>query len=908
MNITSIQIVNGGNGSYKDKSMLDNKSAISKDINVPSLILARQTRYPNVCDDGVDNMLKKDLKEGSPPPILKSQLVSRNNVIPKVGKILARVCGDGVGDNHTTPRKMIEGLLICFWSRRNCKKLSLKDHNRLVISLQNTFKSLVALYDDFDTQFKYLKYNLSIYVSKLACKGRDLVLPVAPDGYTPIITGFFHSHLQRMVARRDISYIMSIYQSKLIWPKIQDGSVVKSYEKHKLLFTTSRPPLPKDLKMMIKQTSIEIFGVEWSTKVDNNDNGGGILVPGQDIEVIELELDRANSEAKRPRKLQPQYNHSPAMKFFPTGSTCLQSGYSDGGNYSLYTKFDPTLEVDCQSKDGLHREDISSLSSQYEDWRKDNLDSCTQNAKRRMVEEPEVIRSLRVTHVYEPGKLRPLTIGDGYLYGALQPAQGQLISSWKKSQFQTMTVECDVRIANINKHSLKIEAQFPDVEFEWVSGDYESATDFLSMESTQLSLKPLPFLHNHKLAMDSVKPAQIYYPRFDKNYQEESCSRNLESYEKHVQLGGQPMGHPLSFPLLCSINLACYRMAIMRWMKEQSEVGKISKKAIRQIGIFLWNNVVINGDDIAYRAPKSFFEVWKRSTTEAGLKPSLGKCYQTNEFVMINSQIFVPYLKKGCRTMIRREYLNLRLMTGFSVKNESSYTPDEVSSKVNEMLNCIPWGASAINYIMLGNNIKTKKHIKRFVPNWFIPVHLGGFGIAPIHGTDIKISSQQRKVARLFIDEPKYSLFRTTHKTLSECSQVKVLKKKNVSGLRLIPEAEAEDWMFEKNKHSLSSLLLQADRAHVLENEHDANPQTFFRDVLRKAEKWGKPLSDSGFRKYWWSSVNEPYGQIAPAIKPFRSHPTHKFFTRKDENGILTGERHLYLGLQAKHPNHTQLL
>jgi len=104
------------------------------------------------------------------------------------------------------------------------------------------------------------------------------------------------------------------------------------------------------------------------------------------------------------------------------------------------------------------------------------------------------------------------------------------------------------------------------------------------------------------------------------------------------QLFGQLMGSIMSFPVLCIINAALCRFSI--------ELGFGKSLSLKQ------SHLLVNGDDCAFQGNLTVYKIWSFITPYAGLKPSLGKCFVSEEFVQINSRDYsqlitpVKYVKK----------------------------------------------------------------------------------------------------------------------------------------------------------------------------------------------------------------------------------------------------------------------
>jgi hypothetical protein len=97
------------------------------------------------------------------------------------------------------------------------------------------------------------------------------------------------------------------------------------------------------------------------------------------------------------------------------------------------------------------------------------------------------------------------------------------------------------------------------------------------------------------------------------------------------------MGSPTSFPILCVLNLALTRYALelaaQHWNPEPESGGRpvISLANVP---------ILVNGDDIVFRANKLELLVWKDVTRMGGLIPSIGKNFTHGKYFTINSELW----------------------------------------------------------------------------------------------------------------------------------------------------------------------------------------------------------------------------------------------------------------------------
>jgi hypothetical protein len=140
----------------------------------------------------------------------------------------------------------------------------------------------------------------------------------------------------------------------------------------------------------------------------------------------------------------------------------------------------------------------------------------------------------------------------------------------------------------------------------FVSGDYESATDNLSLEVTKHILDRI--LRNARFVPESLRASAMM-----------SLSSRISYPGGRVveQRRGQLMGNYLSFPLLCLQNYLAFRFAIPRDVPLR-----------------------INGDDIVFRCRPHEYEKWKAQVGAAGLVLSAGKTLVSSTVFSLNSCFF----------------------------------------------------------------------------------------------------------------------------------------------------------------------------------------------------------------------------------------------------------------------------
>jgi hypothetical protein len=236
--------------------------------------------------------------------------------------------------------------------------------------------------------------------------------------------------------------------------------------------------------------------------------------------------------------------------------------------------------------------------------------------------------------IAEPLKVRLITKNEPNTW-VLKPVQMALWRTLKKFPVFDLTNSPDIdleRLLNRGKYL--------------VSGDYEAATDNFHLDIMATAVDTLSH-YIPKSLVDWFKweggQHKIHYPSWT----------GLDSI---LQTRGQLMGSLLSFPILCLANFTTWARAWARvtgnkdityWLKEGNKPP-----------------LFINGDDILFPVTglkDPLYHCWRAEATSIGLKPSVGKCYVSRQFGLINSQMilsytaekFLPVIRKG---EIKQEY------------------------------------------------------------------------------------------------------------------------------------------------------------------------------------------------------------------------------------------------------------
>lgn len=212
---------------------------------------------------------------------------------------------------------------------------------------------------------------------------------------------------------------------------------------------------------------------------------------------------------------------------------------------------------------------------------------------------PDRLPKVMAHAIPEPLKVRLITKGEEDLW-VLKPVQ--------KAMWEALKAYPCFQLTSNPLLPLDFMKSWKQKSF-MLSGDYEAATDNLHMDVTQVMitelLKVLP-VEFHDWIKWEGGIHEIHYPP----------STGLLPC---LQTKGQLMGSLLSFPILCVANAATIGMV------QEKELGDLE--------------ALINGDDIVFSAENEEIQQWKAIASSIGLKPSIGKNYQSKDWCSINSQI-----------------------------------------------------------------------------------------------------------------------------------------------------------------------------------------------------------------------------------------------------------------------------
>jgi hypothetical protein len=757
---------------------------------------------------------------------------------------------------------IIESLAWIFISYRSLKPVWFtgKQLRRFRRCLCDTLERIQLYSNESYREYSYCKYWLDVLLCKMA---RDPSLPERKEwNVIPLFSGMIKHWIDKAVVRQtrsDQMLILSLQKgSKKIWSNIDGPALLEKDADFKARLLTPRGVVTRELSTWILSQSRKVF----RDLIDHKMCLSG-AIPSHRV-CWESSIRRGGAQAlfsplRIPRTMGPEL-------MIP-----------DLGHSSSVKITRPESYFEGLRKDAIPPESIAERTLQFgklrgshmllSSWLQSTFDSALSGSEQKMVvNAPSTITAPamttnKVARITEAGgKIRYVSAGDGHCYTALRPLQQAMLKSWKRQPESTMLQ--DDLLTEVRRIDDEVKLPY------WCSVDYEAATDLLKRDASFRVLEALleANVPSSDLAWMSFGPGVMIMP--DK------------SEFEHIE--GQLMGHVLSFPMLCVINLAVYRASISRWCREAPssvEVWGDTTLTRLEIHSILIRNVKINGDDMLFKCTKRMYEIFLSTCTEVGFKISQGKNYLSEKFCMINSQFYCRH----CGTMERIGYLNLQLIKGFSSKKgESSATPTDIGSSMNSMIDLVPWARCTLPAALQSAEKKlgTMSDRHRFIGtnrSWFGHPDLGGYG-AKHAPAGWRVTREQRILGAIMKSKPWLSSYRGTRTSPRMMDLINSLihpvaaqlygpQEKDGSLPRYTPSDEA-DLILMKDSKWFSRLLYYGQAAMP---PFEGDIVTKVLNTFHKDHRL-RPMSETKFRNYRAPIMLVSPGPDCPPLPPLLIH------------------------------------
>lgn len=653
-------------------------------------------------------------------------------------------------------RCVILSLLYVFISKMKNHFPESAVFTKMIASVKHMFQRLQACASNAEIM-EYVSYFTCKDFHKAVKSLEDpAIRPKHVSDDDVLYSGFLRKYVGVAHARRDIPFFSSLLQCKRVWPKIPLAKCQTTLESNRSNLCDM------ELEPLNPRTVIWIYRTVYNLAVKNvNIN---------------------------------------TTKFCPSMSACLERKVWQGGCGAL---FEPLVLPTHDERKKAYG--ISPGSGRpypinpqmswafFEEHRFAQFESAREMSRTMFESEhPGAITNIKL--LFEPGKARIIGVEDGHHSSYIQPLQGAMLDMWKSSPHTTMVDDLDSLIyEHCDGSSLPI----------CLSIDYKSATDTMNPAACAHGLNAFlsvidvsqSGISRNEMLEDFIS-SYLVYPIGEVVVDPETLRKRLHEFDLGVgvQQNGQRMGSRKSFPVLCVVNLAGFCAALEEFL----EVSELQYNTTCRVRNGVMRSLFVNGDDLSALVPLTFYATIKKYVSNIGWKLSPGKSYYSRDFLQINSRNYVRRIERphvlecedegsrNSRSILsprrllgdpqfqfrRSGYLNMKLVSGFNLKNggAADADPEQLGRDLSEMVSLCPWTEVALAKAMA----RFGKRFRIFQGNWFLPVHMGGYGIDPRHceKEEIRISYEQRVMAAKMISDP--SLHLTTKVSRELYKQMKL--------------------------------------------------------------------------------------------------------------------------------------
>jgi hypothetical protein len=672
----------------------------------------------------------------------------------------------------------------------------------LLRSIRDLRKTLTQFAGNENQMEDFVKYHHSILVCRIA---RSEEFPPVPKSLTHLtsLPNLYTGYMRKIIYRstnkyssvRNISFIQSLFNVKRMFRELCLERDFESLQDHENLLTA--------------EDKIPLGELPFCEYLD-------------EVDLVRRQIEKTSEEiflltnVPRPTKLLPTFH------------ACFQSGTKDGGTQGIFEKvkldhkmfsfeaeilpedkFGPDEKIQDPFLKPNKNQRILELLSEANMIRQSLYEQAYKNSFGR----DEEIKKVMVKLVKEPGKNRPITMCDGFLNTVVQPAQKQLLDMWSKTPYSTM-------LGDLGDKMQFLYARSPR-GWLWCSADYKSATDTIKMWATKACLDPLKHLPDFELLQKSIAPSVIVYPEFKKK------KRKIIPEHEVIQTNGQLMGSPLSFPFLCCINLSIFRHTVSQWVEKTHRFDDAK---------ILWDNLLINGDDLVFRAPKDFISFFYEKIGLVGFVPSIGKNYVSAKYATINSKVFTTKFSMRGKNMVQCGYLNLPIIFG-KILHEGDIppSPSDIGLGLTDMFDHCSFSKYCLRSVI---NPWKKVFFPGFRPNPFVPAFLGGYGIDPRHRPEgeYQVTTQHLRIATAMVRPgSKLKLFSRMSCCLPKSTKLLSLLSKFLGKWKILPFSEITPDYTPIDQDKMMPSVMQYIRLKMVGQNSSANDPSVKSIVSREA-------------------------------------------------------------------------
>jgi hypothetical protein len=307
----------------------------------------------------------------------------------------------------------------------------------------------------------------------------------------------------------------------------------------------------------------------------------------------------------------------PREDFAASIRSSVEATRGDGGPMEWLTRNRNYLGFDHLLAFARNRTQICEIRVPYDP---DDWDHALELSRRIAWQSADRVLAYPVGLV-EPFKVRVITRGQADVYHLGRRYQGELWRPLKNHPAFRLVGE-PLSQEVLNSFLSRCET---DPNLQFLSGDYEAATDYFHSELSEFTLTSI-------LQRIGADPADVpCLVAALTRHRLVLTDKQGEAIAVCDQRRGQLMGSPISFPILCIYNAALSRFAIELRMGRRLDLDEMP--------------MLVNGDDLLLQTDEKGFHYWKEVTRFGGLRCSIGKTYLSRRALTLNSELWFPKLK-----------------------------------------------------------------------------------------------------------------------------------------------------------------------------------------------------------------------------------------------------------------------
>lgn len=277
----------------------------------------------------------------------------------------------------------------------------------------------------------------------------------------------------------------------------------------------------------------------------------------------------------------------------------------------------------------------------------------------------------------------------------------------------------------------------------WLSGDYRASTDNLRACLSRTAARAVSeAIGLTPFDAECFEKALVGHTLEYTKKVEQPDGSFKKYYRRQEQTNGQLMGSPVSFPILCLVNLALCRASLEDSTLGEPVTGRWADETEAGYSLLEDLPLAVNGDDLLESVESmDRYHRWEAVTRRGGLESSVGKTYISQHFVQMNSTTYVVDYELEFGPLMENEkrrrrpffthvpYVNFGFLSPFDPKGGAERTYRDLPALAHEFIKGFsPERADVLMQWFLKDHQGLLRQCPEGMSYW-LPVHLGGLGL-----------------------------------------------------------------------------------------------------------------------------------------------------------------------------------